>query len=162
MNEKDTQTNVGPQKIVCPHPTDRNFPSWPKFFFYVFFFSSFTILRFLFPEINIFGLQTFQKVYIENRKDIYGDRKVKLDRVKRSNVSIWRERSNIIKIWKKKQTNKQIKIRQTDPTLHRAWKVKQTSFFFWPECMTRPFHLVQKRWWNTMQILSNFFYTGVL
>ena len=48
--------------------------------FYIFFFSFFTILRFFPLEIDIFGLKTFQKVYTENNKDIYGDRK--LDHVK--------------------------------------------------------------------------------
>ena len=40
-----------------------------------------TFSQFL-EEINIFGLKTFQKVYIENVKGIYGDRRVKLDRIK--------------------------------------------------------------------------------
>ena len=31
--------------------------------------------------MNIFGLKTFQKVFIKNSKDIYGDRRVKQDRI---------------------------------------------------------------------------------
>ena len=77
-------------------------------------------------EINIFGLKTFRKVYIENSKDIYGGRRVKLAHVKRKCQMHWSEESacsNFIKIWKK--------IWSTDPTLHRACEGNQTiSYLF--------------------------------
>ena len=56
-------------------------------------------------RVNIFGLKTFQKVSVENNKDIYADRRVKLDSVKRKckvwNASIQGECSKFIQIWKK-------------------------------------------------------------
>ena len=63
---------LGLQKmLVCLHLPDQNYRAKEKAFF--FFFSFFTFLRFFSPEIDIFGLKTFQKVYVKNTKDIYGD-----------------------------------------------------------------------------------------
>ena len=52
-----------------------------------YFKNLFTIWRFFSLEINIFGLKTFQTVHTRS-KDIYGDRKAKLDCVKESNTLI--------------------------------------------------------------------------
>ena len=49
--------------------------------------------------------------------------------LKVSNASIWKECSNVIKIWRKKIKKKK-KFRPTDPTLHRACEGKQTIFCF--------------------------------
>ena len=57
-------------------------PSRPKRVFVLFLFFTFSQFLIFGLEINIFGLKTSQKVYIKNSKDIYVDRKVKLDRVK--------------------------------------------------------------------------------
>ena len=81
-------------KNVCLPSSD-----WPllssdskHFYLFTFFFFHFSLFwRFLPPlEINIFVLKTFQKVYVENSKDI-----CKLHHVNVSDAAIWRECSNL-------------------------------------------------------------------
>ena len=58
-----------PQKyilFVCPHLTDRNIRADPKLIF-IFYFV--TILRLFSLEIDIIGLKSFHKVYMEESKD---------------------------------------------------------------------------------------------
>ena len=55
--------------FACHHPTDKNFPADPSF---IYLFTIFII----FSRISIFRLKTFQKVYIENNKDIDVDIRV--------------------------------------------------------------------------------------
>ena len=69
--------------------------------------------------MNIFGLKTFQKVYVENSKDIYSDRRVKL-----SNALILRALSNFIKIFKKKSDRLNL------PCTECVRANKQLFFFF--------------------------------
>ena len=68
--------------LVCPDLTDRKFRGDPKHFYFLFSPSIFHYFEIFSIEIDIFGLKIFQKLYLENRKDIYGDRRVKLDCVK--------------------------------------------------------------------------------
>ena len=86
----------GPQLFVCPHPTDCNLWADPKhiyfylfilfiylfvkfiyfifiLFYYYFLFIYLFIIFFKLHYFEIFGLKTFQKVYLQNSKDIYGD-----------------------------------------------------------------------------------------
>ena len=49
--------------------------------------------------------KTVQKVYIESSKDIYGDRRVKLDHVKSVKGFDLKRVSNVIKISKKGKKN---------------------------------------------------------
>ena len=67
-------------------------------------------------------------MYIENSLDIYGDRKVKVDRVKSvKNFNLKRVQQRHNKYLKKQLKTK---IHLTDPSLHRACEGKQTGFFF--------------------------------
>ena len=74
--------------FALTRPTTTSEPTQNVFIylFFFFFLNFFTILRFFSLVIDIFGLKSFQIVYIENSKDIYapiyGDRRVKLNRVK--------------------------------------------------------------------------------
>ena len=115
---------LGQNFFFLPSPNRPQLPSRPKTFLFPFlFFLFFTIFEIIFSKKYIFWLKTFQKVYVENSKDFYGDRRVKLDQVKSLKRFDLKECRNFIKIWTKKKLKKKIWL--TDPTLHRACEGKK-------------------------------------